>query len=275
MGRIIAESQTIAGIPVMTLIPEGAERCPVVFYIHGFSGCKEHEMIMGYRLARAGIIYVAFDALWHGERADERTPHAWDSDPAADIYPDETGLDRFLRMHQVIIQCAEDFATLMAHFVGDSRMDLERVGVTGISMGGFATHYLAAADPRVKVAAPIVGIPAFTARWMDVTLEAASYERWREAMAAVDVKTDAFTAWMQEVDPFKRLADFAPRPLLMVCGDRDVDCPKVYSVQLYRSLLEHYGETPERLRLSIHDGADHRVTEGMELEVIEWFKRYL
>jgi hypothetical protein len=80
---------------------------------------------------------------------------------------------------------------------------------------------------------------------------------------------------VKAIDPFDKLRSFYPRPLLMLVGDQDIDSPKKYCVDLYRVLKPLYAEHPERLRLSIHDDAAHRVTSLMIEETSDWFCRYL
>jgi dipeptidyl aminopeptidase/acylaminoacyl peptidase len=142
-------------------------------------------------------------------------------------------------------------------------------------MGGFTTFYAAAHNPRIQAAVPMAGIPAFTDRWRDVVLESSSYETWAEAMAAVESETHERTAFMERIDPFDGMALFAPKPLMMICGDKDTDAPKIYSVDLYRALKPRYADHPDRLRLNVHDGVAHEFTRAMRQDVREWFTRYL
>ena len=80
---------------------------------------------------------------------------------------------------------------------------------------------------------------------------------------------------MREIDPIDRLHDFAPKPLLMIIGDKDTDAPKKYMVDLYRELLPLYAACPDRLSLSIHDEVGHDLTKPMIEQACEWFRRFL
>jgi len=97
---------------------------------------------------------VSFDPLWHGERYDERlfNPH-----PA--LYPPETGLDIGLTFFQVIAHCLDDAQTLRAHFASDPRADVNRCGITGFSLGAYASYLVFANVPEMLAAAPLMGIP--------------------------------------------------------------------------------------------------------------------
>jgi dienelactone hydrolase len=271
---IAIETYRVGEIPIMTLVEEGAERRAVVFFVHGFTGDKRAGLPLGYRLAELGFYVVCPDAHMHGERLDARIRTAWEP-KADDVYPAGSGLDAFFLMHEIIVQTAVDFEKLIAYLSVDRRADTGRIGMAGLSMGGFATFYVAANNPQIQVAVPMLGIPAFAARWEDVVLEAAAYKKWIEAMEAAQEETVKRTAFIKAIDPFDKLRSFHPRPLLMLVGDQDLDSPKKYSVDLYRELRPLYAEHPERLRLSIHDDAAHRVTPLMMEEACDWFRRYL
>ena len=272
MSKIVIEQTVVGEIPVMTVAQESAAQQPTIFYMHGFTGCKEHALELGFRLARRGLIFIAFDAAHHGGRADGAFETLGDANNC--VYPPASGLDMYLLMHRVIVHNGRDLETLMTHFTADPRVDAARFGGTGVSMGGFARFYAAATNARVQAAAPILGIPIFAERWADVVLEATTYAGWRDQMQRVAAQTAEHTAYMHIIDPSQRLADFYPRPLFMLNGDLDTDSPKVYALRLYRSLLPTYAGAPEQLRLKIYDGVRHEVTPAMMDDLVDWAAGY-
>jgi pimeloyl-ACP methyl ester carboxylesterase len=274
MRKISLETYQVSEIPITTMVDELAECQPVVFYLHGLSADKRDGLSLGYRLVEAGCYFVTVDAPMHGERKDRRL-HALMEGEADLVYPTDTGLDVFFLVHEIIVQLAQDVGTLIGHLSEDGRADTSRIGVIGASMGGFASFYLAAHDPRVRAAVPMIGIPAFAARWADVVLEASAYEQWADAMVAAEEETARRNAFMERIDPFRKLEGFFPKPLLMICGDQDLAAPKKYCVDLYRKLKPIYATQPERLSLNIYDDAGHRVTTAMMDDASNWFRRYL
>lgn len=272
--HIIIETDRVEDIPVMTLALEDAERCPVVLFAHGFTGKKEDGLALGYRLAARGFFFLSLDARSHGERLDERMTSVGEP-REEDVYPHGTGLDTYLLMHELIIETAKDIDRLIQHLGADRRADTGRIGLSGFSMGGFLTFYVAAHNPAIQAAVPMAGLPAFTARWEDVVLESSSYEQWAERMAAAQAETTRRTGFMREIDPFDRMKGFYPRALMMINGDRDLDSPKKYLVDLYRALKPLYAAFPERLRLNIHDDAGHELTPAMMEDVCDWFTSHL
>jgi uncharacterized protein len=274
MAKLILETTQMAGVPVLTIHPEGAQRCPLVFFAHGMTGRKEDGIALGYRVAQAGCFFVAADAPLHGELLDDRIRNLGQSQ-RGQVYPSETGLDGWCLMLEIALQAAQEIGALAAHLAGDPRVDTGRLGVTGVSMGGYLAFYMAATDPRVCAAVPVVGMPAWGQRWADVTLEAASYPQWQAALHGAEPETARRAAWIVEVDPFARLASFAPKPLLMLCGDIDTAQPKSYCVGLYRTLLPAYAAEPGQLALTIVDGVGHDFSPAMMDQTRDWFVRYL
>lgn len=272
--RVWLETQTVQTIPALTLAPDAARQCPVVFFIPGFGSNKETGLSIGYPLALHGYFFVAFDPWLHGERYDRRLDHA--ADPAlGGIYPADTGLDTGALFYRVIQQCLFDVQTLMAHFSAEGRADVARCGVTGPSMGGYASFLIFARIPQMLAAVPMIGLPSFSRRWLDVLDESAfSNPAWAGALQAVAEQTRRHTAFVREIDPSEALRHAAPRALLVMNCDFDTDQPKQYSLDAYRELLPYYAAAPDRLRLRIYP-AGHTVTREMERDAVEWFRRHL
>ena len=274
MKRIVIETYSVKDIPIMTLAGENANNCPLAFFVHGFMHDKKAGLPLGYRLAELGFYVISLDAFMHGERFDESLKDVWEPKPNY-VYPPDSGLDVFYLLHKIVVHTANDIGALIAHFAKDARVDTERIGITGFSMGGFTTFYATANLPQIKAAVPICGVPTFAARWADVTLEASSYLQWADTMTQAEAETAKISAFMRSIDPARKLEAFYPKPLMMISGDRDIDAPKKYSVNMYRALKPLYAEQPERLRLSIHDDAGHELTLAMMQEVCDWFCKYL
>ncbi len=272
--HITLETTVIQGIPTLTLAPRAAERCPAVFFISSYGGTKETGLSLGNRLAQRGIFFVSFDAWLHGERYDERLDRAADPERGG-IYPPATGLDICVLFFQVIHRCLADVRTLMAHYANDPRVDVGRCGVTGLSMGGYASFLVFANVPQMKAAVPMIGVPSFTRRWVDILDETTySNEEWAAALAGVEKQTQAHTAFVREIDPYDKLKEAAPRALLIMNCDFDTDQPKLYSVYAYRELLPYYADNPRELRLRIYP-AGHVVTPAMEQDAVDWFCQHL
>ncbi|NBD36608.1 MAG: hypothetical protein GVY30_11505, partial [Chloroflexi bacterium] len=195
------ETLTIQGIPTLTISPEGAKACPVIFFVSGYGGTKESALSLGYRLAQRGFVVISFDAWLHGERYHPRLDHAADPEHGG-IYPPEVGLDTGFAFFEVIQRCLADVKTLLAYYADDPRLDLERCGVTGLSMGGYASFLIFANLPQMQAAVPMIGIPSFARRWKDLLDESAySNPAWAAAIAEHAEETRRRTAFIEQIDP--------------------------------------------------------------------------
>ena len=272
--RLELETGTVATIPYLTIAPAGAQGRPVVFFICGYGGVKEHGLSLGCKLARAGFFVISFDPWLHGERYDERQQRA--ADPAlGGLYPPETGLDIGVTFYQVIQRCKTDVETLLTHFVHDPRADVSRGGVTGLSMGGYASYLVFARLPQMQAAAPMIGLANFARRWQDILDETAySNPAWGAALAQIGAPVEQHARFIAELDSMAQLKAAAPRALLIMNCDFDADQPKLYALDTYRELLPSYADHPEKLQLRIYP-AGHTVTPEMEDDATAWCVRHL
>jgi hypothetical protein len=97
---------------------------------------------------------------------------------------------------------------------------------------------------------------------------------WADALEKIQPQVEAHTRFIQEIDPYPKLKEVAPKALFMMNCDFDVDQPKLYAVYAYRELLPFYESDPEKLRLRIYP-AGHEVTPEMEDQVVAWFCQHL
>lgn len=275
MKRMLVETLQVEGIPMVTWAQQDASGCPLVIYIHGLGSDKRGGMELGYNLASRGFFFISIDAAMHGDRLDERIAHTWDQPLPDAIYPFETGLDRFLLMFKIVDQTAKDIITLIDHFSDDPRVDCARVGVAGASMGGFIAYRVAAIESRVQAVVGLISFPMFLQRWKDAIQEASLQPKWSQAMKNAEAQTNKKTIEIRDVDPMEGLKRFAPKPLLMICGDLDLDTPKYYSLQAYEILEPYYREYPENLMVKIHERAIHRVSSEMIADTTDWFDHLL
>ena len=177
------------------------EKLPAVFYVCGHSGRGRNGNKVAYQshgiwFARHGYICLVVDTLQLGEIA--ATHHGtynlqrwwWHSrgyTPAGvEAWNGVRGID---------------------YLVSRPDVDPERIAVTGISGGGAATFWVAAADERVKVAVPVSGMA-----------DLQSYVPNRVINGHCDCMFMVNTfQW-----PWTRIANLvAPRPLLFVNSDQD------------------------------------------------------
>jgi len=180
---------------------KAGEKLPAVFYVCGHSGRGRDGNKVAYQshgiwFARHGYVCLVVDSLQLGEIA--ATHHGthnlgrwwWHSrgyTPAGvEAWNGVRGID---------------------YLVSRADVDPERIAVTGISGGGAATFWVAAADERVKVAVPVSGM---------ADLE--SYVSNR----VINGHCDCMFLYNTFRWPWTRIAGLvAPRPMLFINSDAD------------------------------------------------------
>ncbi len=274
MASMTLDKVMVGEIPALVSLPAGARRCPVVFSVPGYGDVKERALNLAYRLAGRGIACISFDPQEHGEREDARLHRAHEPEPDG-IYPPETGLDTYFNFLRVIAQCPADILALRQHFARDDRLNVSRAGVCGHSQGGYASFLALAEIPELRAAVPMMGIPTFGERVLDLLDETAwSNAEWGRALEQVARQTAERVEWVRAVDPAPRLLHLPPRPLLIMNGDYDNDQPKGYTLRWLRDLRPRYAAQPEMLRWNVYP-VGHVITDQMLDDAVEWFERWL
>ncbi len=150
-------------VPVLIYKPviPGLRSFPVVICLHGTGGSKEDESIKNllYKFSKIGIIGVAIDARYHGERIQggankaeqyvEAITRAWKNSDANE------------QQHPFYYDTAYDLWRLADYLITRPDVQANRIGMMGISMGGIETWMAASIDKRIKVAVPVIAAQSF------------------------------------------------------------------------------------------------------------------
>ncbi|MUK87847.1 prolyl oligopeptidase family serine peptidase [Ornithinibacillus sp. L9] len=269
MTKIIIEDSLVNDIPILSIYQSELNKYPLIFYLHGYGGDREQAIDFGYMLAKKGFYYVSMDCKEHGKRETRN-----ENNKFSEVFPPNTGLDTYVHMHEIIEQSAIDIQSLIEYYKSRNEIDSSKIGITGFSMGGYASFYIAANNPNIKVAVPIAGKPAFTKAWKDSILSTGTYKQWSEQIQNAEKEIAKRTEYFQRIDPYEKMSNFSPKPLLIINGDQDTDSLFIYSLELYKKLLPLYAEHPENLQLWM-PFADHQFAYRMKLKVCNWFEKHL
>ncbi|MEO8061150.1 MAG: acetylxylan esterase [Pseudomonadota bacterium] len=276
-------------VPGYLLLPDAARfkgRRPVVIALHGTGGTKDNGQVVRILTlaAKAGFIGVAIDGRFHGERTRAGTGAA--EYDAAITQSFKTG-----QGHPFFYDTTWDVMRLIDYLSTRKDVDAARIGLTGISKGGIETWLTAAADPRVAVAVPYIGVQSF--KW------ALDNGQWPARIATIQ---DGFDAAAQSVGKPARNVAFvrefyarvvpgidgqfdgpsmlpliAPRPLLVINADSDANTP-VAGVRLsVEAAKPAYAaaNASDKLQLVIEENTPHRVNPASIDAGIAWFVRWL
>ena len=276
------ESQRVPGVLLKAEASQG--RRPVVIALHGTGGSKQNMLALCRKLATNGFVAVAIDGRYHGERTksgkgaseyNEAIVRAWRDGGEHPIYYDTVW----------------DVMRLVDYLKTRKDVDPRRIGLIGISKGGIETYLAAAADKRIAVATPIIGVQSF--RW------ALENDQWQgrtktiqNAFDAVKKEASVSTAGPDFVQKFydrvvpgiynefdgpEMLRLIAPRPLLVINSDSDPNTPLPGVKESAAAAEQAYQRAgaENRFSLRIQEKTGHQVRPESERAAIEWFVKWL
>ncbi len=141
---IVVERKEIHEIPLLEVcdVDLKSDKLPLVFFYHGWTSCKEQVLTQGFEIAKRGARVVLPDALYHGERQDDKDVEAH----AAEFF-------------KIVVNSINEFQKLKTAYTDKKLADDERVGVSGLSMGGITTCGLLRTRTDIKAADCLMGSP--------------------------------------------------------------------------------------------------------------------
>jgi dienelactone hydrolase len=276
-------------VPTLVVRPaDDSKRRPAVIVLHGTGGSKEGSRSWLNELAARGFVAVAIDGRYHGGRTgggkgteayNQAIVRAWRSKPGE---PQE---------HPFYYDTCWDVWRTVDYLQTRPDVDPSRIGLIGISKGGIETWLAGAVDDRIKVAVPAISVQSF--RW------GLDHDQWQgrartiaaaHDAAAKDLIEPAVNAkvcralWDKVIpgvtgpyDCPSMLRLFAGRPLLILNGSEDPNCPIGGARLAFASAEAAYREagTPDKLKIMVAEGVGHSVTGKQHEAAMEWFVRWL
>lgn len=276
-------------VPLILTRPLQAKgRLPVVIVLHGTGGTKESQRDFLVDLAKRNIIGVAIDARYHGERSGgakgaeayvAAITRAWQT-PAGQ--PQE---------HPFYYDTCWDLWRTVDYLQTRDDVDGERIGMIGFSMGGIQTWLAAAVDDRVKVAVPAIAVQSF--RW---SLENEAWQGRARTIAGAhlaaakdlgepqvnarvcrELWNKVIPGMLDQFDCPSMVRLFAGRPLLMLNGDLDPNCPIGGAKLAFASAETAYREAhaAEKLKIMVAERTGHEVTGVQRKAALDWLAKWL
>lgn len=276
-------------VPILIVRPEDtSQRRPLVIVLHGTGRSKELQKEWLVRLAQAGLIGLAIDARYHGERSGgaqgadayvDAITAAWKTKPGE---PQE---------HPFYFDTVWDLWRVLDYVSERPDVDPQQIAMVGFSMGGIQTWLAAAVDERVRVAVPAISVQSF--RW---SLE---HDRWQgRAKTILDTHQEAArdlgepevnqrvcrVLWnkiipgiLDDFDCPSMIRLFAGRPLLIVSGELDPNCPLEGARIAFAAAESAYqaSDALDRLKIDVAPGVGHKVTLQQEKLILDWLVRWL
>jgi len=284
--RFEFSSEADQRVPAIALLKtsftEDGKQHPCAIVLHGTGGKKEGELPVLRKLAAKGIIAVAIDGRYHGERGK---PADYNNAIA------QAFKDGGAKGHPMYYDTVWDVMRLIDLLQTRPEIDAQRIGLMGISKGGIETWLAAAVDTRIAVAIPCISLQSF--EW------SLQHDAWQTRVGTVKAGFNA-AAKSEGIDQpdakFARkfydrvipeiystfdgpnmLTLIAPRPLLGVSGDKDPINPLPGARLCETAAKASYDKAgaPEKFQLLVEENTPHSVNAKGETAAIEWFVKWL
>lgn len=222
--------------------PESAANNGTILFYHGFTMKKEDFEMDRQVLASLGFLVVSLDNVGHGERRyldfDERF-----NETRSISEPEAIEAD-FL---QAVRETALEVPAIIDDLVQRGWARIDRLGIAGVSMGGFITYAAIVAEPRLRVATPILGSPEWKLPRPD--------------------------------SPHLHPDRFFPIALLSQAAANDETVPARFARTFHEGLTDLYATAPDRLKYIEYPDEGHFLTSeawvSVKQQMQEWFQRFM
>jgi pimeloyl-ACP methyl ester carboxylesterase len=280
---------TIERVPALVLGPEKADgKLPAIVVLHGTGGSKEGQKGWLTRLAKQGFLAIAIDARYHGERSGGAKGATAYNEAILRAYRTRPGEPM---EHPFYYDTCWDLWRTADYLQSRPDVDPEKLGMIGFSMGGIEAWLAAAVDARYRVTVPAIAVQSF--RW---SLE---NEQWQGRAGTIKFAHDGAAKDLGEakvnqkvcrelwskvipgvLDQFdcpSMLRLYAGRPLLILNGEKDKNCPIEGARLAFASVERAYKDAnaDDRLRIMVAPGVGHSVTAEQQKAAVDWFVKWL
>jgi dienelactone hydrolase len=266
--------------------PKAGEKFPVVIVQHWLGGSKDNLALLPVlnSLATKGFLVIAIDGRFRGERQNGK------SLDVAMLEALRSGKGK-----PFLIDTAYDITRLIDYLQTRPDVDKDRIGMVGISEGGMITWLTAAADDRIKVAAPMISVSCLADTFEapdgpEVAARLALFDSFLKAYAKdinepqVNLKV-LKSAWSKLVPGLLDRFDaqnvvplIAPRPLLVINHELDELFPVAGAKKVALAVQARYQEVqaPEKFEFKVTPGLKHAAFDFNEVNaIVTWMERWL
>lgn len=267
------------------------KKYPVVMFLHPTGGDRNYHIVWESRYVSKGYMTVSVDCRYHGRRQDSQLPY---QRALVKAYSEEG-----CREKPFLLDNVWDQQRILDVLETRDDVDMGRIGVTGMSLGGMHSWLLAACDERIACACPICGVQYFRyalendcyyERVMSIpdvfryAVETSADGKKRGPFPLCVTKEIVQQVWdgllpgmLEHYDADVSLGAIAPRALLIVTGCKDGRNPIKGIEMAYekaQSVYESLG-AKDMLGLFAEQDAGHECTVNMMQQVDAWMDRHL
>ncbi len=149
----------------------------------------------------------------------------------------------------------------------DPRIDPQRVGMWGVSLGGMATMFWMPLEPRIKA--------GVVSAWFNQRRNKMAVPDERYSCFLVTTEDHAFfTGWLTEFTDHDVVSLICPRPLLIQHGKKDRIAYWPQVIEEFDISKKHYEKLgiPERFEMDLHEGAHEAIIESGIRFMDKWLR---
>ncbi len=287
----LRQDGSIERVPALVVRPEGAKpgaRMPAVVVLHGTGGRKEAMWPWLEQLAHRGILAIAIDGRYHGERKGGTEGTKLYNEAIAKAWRTKLG-DK--QEHPFYYDTCWDIWRTLDYLETRADVDPHRIGMIGESKGGIETWLAAAVDERVKVAIPAIAMQSFRFGLDHDHWQArANTVRQAHEAAAADLGRPEIDSgvcevmWAKLLPGIRDIYDgpsmvrlFAGRPLLILNGELDPNCPIDGAELAFASARAAFHEidADDHLKIMIAKGVKHQIDPRQHEAALDWCVTWL
>lgn len=290
LERGVFHSEANQTVPFVIVRPARAQgKLPAVIALHGTGDDKDGMVDFCAALAERGMLAIAIDARYHGTRVPGGADGGEQYEDA--IVRAWQAKDATRQEHPLYYDTVYDLWRTVDYLQSREDVDAKRIGMIGISMGGIETWLAAATDERIGVAVPMISVQSF--RW---SLE---HDQWQGRASTIgrafvvsarelgETRVNAKVVrafWdkllpgiLDEFDGPYMLAAIAPRPLLILAGEKDPANPLEGARLAFAAAQDAYkkANAEDRLKMDVAEGIGHSVTEEQVQMALDCLERWL
>lgn len=248
---ITVTEKKIQAIPLLELTKASLanESLPLVFFYHGWTGCKEKVLTQGYELAKRNFRVVMPDALYHGQRqvAGPAEKHQ-------------------LEFWQIIANSVKEFPLLVKYYQATVGIKRQQIGVSGLSMGGITTCALLKAYPQITAAVCLMGSPCPVDFARQLIADLPGMDQLEPQF--IDDQLNQLAI----IDLSREPQKIAGRPVHFWHGTADEMVPYQPTKDFYERIKDH--SYAENVTFTTTVGAKHKVSYATTVEMAEKFDQY-
>jgi uncharacterized protein len=254
---ITIDRKTVANIPLLEVVKKELldEVLPTVFFFHGFTSAKEHNLHYAYLLAEKNIRVVLPEAILHGERSKG------------------LGAEKLaFSFWNIILQNIKELGDLKEAYVGNHLTLEKNIGVAGTSMGGITTFGALCKYDWIKVGVSLMGNPAYHRFARSLVND---FRKQGHKIPFTEQQLEEEYQKLLPLDLSIQPEKLKKRPLLFWHGKKDSIVPYQYAYEFYEKVRIQYQDQPDHIRFILDEHAGHKVSRSGLLATVDWFEQFL